>query len=546
MSDSETRESKDPIYSRKDNDASWYTRYPELVAGAGSFPYPYRPGSKLNVGGASSTIVGSIDREYAIPGVLSLSWAPSVGIAKDATDPVNVTAREIYARVRKAYSGTLRADAPDYIVYIMCLDSIYSYIAWLKRLVRLLNTYSPDNYVVPTRLLNALGIQTNMIATLASQRTDLWTLINTLSHMVSKFYLPNSFDICNRHVWMNDRVFTDAKSTNSQLYIFNQRFFYTYANVKLSDGSDNYGPGAVLNRLYSNSIDSFDALQNLGINMINALVSWDESYTISGYLRRAFEGEKPFETALMGIDDLQEFTYSEEVLTQIENSRVIPGGEMLLQVGAVNYDTQRMIAQNPLTNCITCDNSYTIPNYLTSTQYLNTFYGAGYTIDPVFSLRYKPSPELNVIASRLHATVRMIAKAGTPAGSGTFEIDCGTEIPLAWHILGADPITNEASISAALYQTPVIVADVTPTAADISNLIGTITRISELEVFDWHPFVILTFAQNNNDENETLTWQKRVRIAGDVNNITSVSPEILAMLHRVCLYSEFDAFSIIG
>lgn len=37
------------------NDISWYSRYPNLLVAAGSFPFPYRPGMTIQTNSASAT-----------------------------------------------------------------------------------------------------------------------------------------------------------------------------------------------------------------------------------------------------------------------------------------------------------------------------------------------------------------------------------------------------------------------------------------------------------------------------------------------------------
>lgn len=125
------------------NPMSWYNRYPELVKSVASIPFPNKPGMKYKVLEPFDFFPDGYSKD--IPGVLSLEWVPFIGYATSSTDPINIAAYELYAKVRANFSGSLAADAPDIMIYVLALDGILSYIASLKRIYRVLNTYSMNN-----------------------------------------------------------------------------------------------------------------------------------------------------------------------------------------------------------------------------------------------------------------------------------------------------------------------------------------------------------------------------------------------------------------
>lgn len=147
---------------KADNDISWYSRYPNLLLGAGQLQYPYRPGMSLNFGNLQmvnnqGTFTHSTNNKAPIPGVMVLDWAPSVGLSTNDQSPASVVCRDLFAKIRSAYSSDLDIDAPDVFIYLQALDSVFAYIATLKRIYRVVAASSPDNYVVPNMLMNALG-----------------------------------------------------------------------------------------------------------------------------------------------------------------------------------------------------------------------------------------------------------------------------------------------------------------------------------------------------------------------------------------------------
>lgn len=165
------------------NAFSWYNKNPHLVEAAASIPFPYRPGMTMKID-------GSVDADLYIPGVMSLQWAPTIGQSSLPTDPASIAAKEMYGKVREAFSGSIDADAPDFPIYLCALDSIDAYIGALKRLFRIVNAYTPENYAIPDLLLAALGCTPNTIADMRANRMKMYQYINELVGMTHKFRCP--------------------------------------------------------------------------------------------------------------------------------------------------------------------------------------------------------------------------------------------------------------------------------------------------------------------------------------------------------------------
>lgn len=511
------------------NDISWYSRYPELLVAAGSFPFPYRPGMNIDLGSTTGSTV--IKRQLAIPGVMCLSWAPSIGVSNDATSPASVAAKEIYAKVRSKYSGALDADAPDFMVYLMALDSIFAYIAWMKRIYRTLNAWTPNNYVLPDVVLSAMGLRAADITTLRSEKTLLWQCINELVLQSRKFTCPALMDIFNRHYWMSDNVYTDENSINSQFYIFNLRSVYKYADLPIDgDTAGNTAAGLItVDMPWVGGGATAAKLLKFGLDLIQALVSWDDAYTINGYLMRAYEGAPSFVVAEIMENEVLTPVYEEEVLVQIENSRTLPTVGYAWNPANERYNLS--VTQNVLKNVLVSN-----PKCSISTTYdqVGAMSEGGYTLPPMLSIRSdNPSVADSVVASRLQALVLNAERVSVGEKQWVYDItfDCGTEIPIGWHLYTQVWDSSAASTTNPQYieQTPVV-----PTSVSTSI---PAQMISIVEQFDWHPFIWLT-SYTINAFNGTLFP------AGDTHNITTITPDALKNLHRVCLFSEFNSFSI--
>lgn len=506
------------------NDISWYSRYPELLVAAGSFPYPYRPGMKLDLGTLSTN--PAVKREFVIPGVLALDWMPSIGVSNDATSPASVAAKEIYAKVRAKYSGALEADAPDFMMYLMALDSVFSYIAWVKRIYRTINAWTPNNFILPDTVLSAMGLSIQDINQLRSEKTLLWQVINELVLQSRKFTCPALMDVFNRHYWMSDNVYTDANSINAQFYVFNLKAVYQFANLPLANDSANTGAGLQMVAMPKGTAAaplSAATLLNFGRNLIEALVAWDDAYTINGYLMRAFEGAPSFVVAEIAQDEQLTPVYEEEVLVQIENSLTIPNGNSL-NVSATGNDFN--VTQNVLTNAVVSNPTYQVATY---SDPVNTLDLEGYTVPPLISIRSDaPTVADSVIASRLQAHCLSVTQEDE-SKPWIVKIECGTEVPIRWALfMQPYDASNTSSTS--------------PTAVHQQIVQGATGQIMAIQLaaliaqFDWHPFIWLTCVTPYNG--------MRFFPIGDTHNVTSITAESLRNLHRICLFSEFSSFSI--
>nr|AMP18948.1 capsid protein [Otarine picobirnavirus] len=509
-------------YREGDNDISWYSKYPQLLVAGGSFPYPYRPGMDLDLGkiNGGTGITSDLAWSYRIPGVMSLLWMPSVGVSNTVTDPASVMAKELYAKVRAKFSGSLDADAPDFVMYLMALDSVYAYIAWLKRLYRTLNAWTPQNHALPDTLLAGFNITQTEANDLRLNKTQLWQCINELILQSRKFICPAVMDIFNRHYWMSDNVYLDDQTMNSQIYCFHPQGLYKLAQVAIPDGSGNTAAGLKMVGLPVQH--TVTKLYEFGLSLISAIAEWDDGYTISGYLMRAFEGVPSFTVEDLGADEILAPIYSPEVLSQIQNSFTV--SDVYL-----TDDNLLTVAQNPATNVVVSNPQVYVTKSIADGVNLKR---AMDTAKPLFSMDVdNPGAADNVIASRLNAMFTFVKEDTVTAGKipvYVYAVDCGTEIPCAWYYKSVPAGTNEALKKN--YVIPQIV--VVPQGGNWEAL-----KLAVITQFQKCPLVRVA-VQESSGGGYTCG------MLGDVHNVTTVDRAMLANLHKICLYSEFNAFSI--
>lgn len=513
------------------NDISWYSRYPNLLVGAGQIQYPYRPGMGLNFGTPGAAVLSRGTIAYPanklldpIPGIMTLEWVPSIGQSVTDASPASTVCRELYAKVRAAYSSDLDIDAPDLFMYLMSLDSVFLYIAWLKRLYRSVVAASPDNYTIPNLLLRAMGIQNSDIVYLRSNRTELWDGINQLILSVRQFRCPAVFDLFNRHYWMSDNVYMDDQSINSQMYLFNPRYVYGFALLSYTASAPAAGglelvPLPQYNQGESEPIGPtiVGELLEFGQDLISRIIRWSSAYTINGYLQRAFADTPLFLVEELRMDERLTPVFSPEVLMQIENSHTAHGIRQNSLFGDNVENLHANVTQNPATNVIFCQ-----PYFTSSTPAESPLTGDRMNY-PISVRSDAPSVADSVIASRLICTV-LRSQCNATTKEITFYYDCGSELPLSWTLWTYSLQDSNGATTR------------TPTWVDVPSF-TTRSNASSLiwvESFDWHPLIVAVDLVGDSPSG--------VYLFGDIHNGTTVTTEELTSLHRVCMYSELNAF----
>lgn len=507
------------------NDLSWYARNPRLLVAAGSFQYPYRPGMSVPLAtgkygsGAGSDVVEA-NWNFNIPGIVSIHWMPSVGYSNDQTDPASIAAKEIFGKVREKFSGSIEADPPDFVIYLMALDGIFSAIGSLKRIYRIIGSYTPSNYILPNGLLQALGIAQADIPTWLSSKMELYQYINELVGMTNKFICPAIMDLFNRHYWLNDNVYLDAPTPDAQMYVFVQDEFPWYALQQIETST--YA-GSIIGKPLN--LTSPATAYNDVRNIINTLAGSDDAYIISGYLARAYEGVPSFSVKPLDITETFDAVFSAEVLTQIENAKTAPFGV------TVKYPAVR---QDPRTNSILCDPQSvpTAPTSLSGAALTNT---TNMVINTLINLRVRnPSAADNVIATRLTNTIRAVETDDD--GNYIVHMYTGTELVSGIKLLYP---SYEEDGSYTSYDISTLNLIDERTGGGPTNYTLPTSILLQYTQFDWAPILMYLWLHGTKEKG-----YGDVSLMGDVLNVATVTPEQMAQLHRVCIYSEFNAFTL--
>lgn len=499
----------------------------------------------LDLNGEGTTVATAGVR---LPGVLVMEWVPSFGNSSASTDPASIAGKEFYGRVRAAYSGALDADAPDFMVYVGGLDSVFAYIGWLKRVYRTISTYSPDNLEMPDALMGAYGFDDPaQLSDFRNNKTRFWQGINELILMTRKFKCPAVMDLFNRHYWMSDNVYADAPSTRAQLFVFNLLAVYKTQQVTEAGTGSEQVQGLKLEAIPhvkgSKDASIVDTLLNFGYDLVRAFDSWDSSYTISGYLQRAFDGVPSFTVAELLQDELITASFVPEVLSQIENARcVVPNGQGWgLAYGTTNARNplyqmiqKAVVTQNTLANAVVSTVDFTLPvdssdaNQSSTASLLKVMPNG---VAPALNIHSEaPTIADSVIASRLQPVVEY--DAATTATEIALHITGGTELILEMSIMYL--LNNKYWRKDRISQVNMAGWKVTSTSMPV-----TWATNHMLEQFAYHPIVYDVTNTDSTNANKNVVYPQT-----DVVNITKLSKDMLKNLHTICFYSELNSFSI--
>lgn len=483
------------------NDISWYSRNPELLAAAARIPFPYKPGMEVPVGQVLYRNNGNskaTNVSYVVPGVAKLKFQYSIGYSDGVTSPASIAAKEMYSKIRSKFSGALDEDPPDVLMYCLALDMIHAYIAYLKRIYRILNAYTPENRNLPEALLKAMSFEDADINYMQQHKTEMWGMINTLVHMVNKFNVPDNMDIYKRHRWMNENVYLDEPMLMAQMYFFEPGGFW-----KVDDTGAN---GTALRYteldLSGHGASTLTKFYEFGTGLISALSNWDDAYTINGHIERAFEGTPFYKAELLNQDEVLAPAYVAEVLTQIEN---------FTGVGPVS---ELDVVQDPATNAVLHTPKASSQNW-SGNMLLNLH-------------TTNPTAADTVIASRLMAHVTPV-KTSMPLP--TYRVFGGTEIPIGVMFYKYSPKTGVTHASDLNYLNVYPLSSTS--AVDQMNVIDS---VMERFAYNHAPMFWIIFCTEDNAS-------VFAKLAGDACNMTAISDEQLDEITRVCIYSELNCFN---
>lgn len=493
----------------KPNDWRWYAQNPQLLADYASLPFGDPVGNEFitNLGTLSSV---------SVPGVMVLNFYPTIGYAAGETAPINVAMRRLYSFVRHANSGASNYDAPDLMLYMVCVDSAIMFHSWMKRAYGVMLDYTPFNRYYPRTLIHAMGID---FEDLEKHLNDFRGYINQYAVKLSQLWVPNTMSYTARHAWMCDGIYTDGMSPKAQTYLYNPQGFYKFT---LTDG---VGSATMVDR--NSTPMKFADIYSLGDSLLNPMLSNEDFGIMGGDILKAF-GESGI-IKILGITEDYKIlpVYSEEVLSQIENAVIVTTRQ-----GSLNVTQQTTVGTGFLVSAPYMEQTIELPNGATALGNLTTVLPTMYSNNRLFNMHHADvGPADVIVASRLIPSFDTVTLGSISSGkvlvSGRFT-SCGSEIvDNAIMYYNNNGVINQQSVMSYRY-----------VPMDAAHYSFVTREIGMLETFDWHPIVYNAslYLQSGSG---TATIAATAFPMCDVDYYTFLSEQIISNLHATALLSEF-------
>lgn len=487
------------------NDWTWYAHNEQLLRDSASFSFNNPLGSSFSL--------GSSYLPTYVPGIMNIRTAFTPGVSRDWTSPVNTAARNLYAFVRHANSGHTNYDAPDLMLYVLAMDSVYAFLSFLIRTYGVMRLYTQRNRYLPAALIYGAGLDfDDLMANLA----DFRYLINELIVKAGSMCVPNSMSYFTRHSWMYSNIYTDSTGAKAQLYQYVPDSFYMYAPLANDEGGA-LNPVAFYRG--ENVYMSFEQLQAYGNELLNAILSDEDMNIMSGDILKAFGQEGIAKLSLIGEDYVVLPVYSEEVLMQIHNLTTCP------TLASGRLQPQLAITQSIEDNSLRFDPVFAV----SSSVHLD------WDADKLFDSRSdSPDAAEVMVSSRLMVGFEKESKANEESGIVyTFGIDsCGSEI-----VLGRDVMVfNGGEVAPDCfdrYQSQPYYASM-GASMTTENVVSKYITLSAEQQFDWHPITVVTSLRAD----PSATSQYRVySFNSDLDNYTLLDNKDLRKLHETALLS---------
>lgn len=519
--DVESRGSKYNAHSTRPNDPRWYAQNAQLMQDYASFPFADPVGTSY-----PSTIPGGMGQN-SVPGLFTLNFLPSVGWADSEVSPVNVAMRRLYSFVRHANSGASNYDAPDLMLYVIAVDSAHMYLAWMKRLYGVMLDYTPYNRYYPRALIHANNVSFD---DLEKHLNDFRGYINQFAVKLSQLWIPNSMSYMARHQWMCEGIYVDSDSAKAQTYMYVPTGYYKFT---LTDGV-----GSLIiaspSKSGSGGRSTFSDIINFGDSLLNPMISNEDFGIMGGDILKAF-GESGILKPEMISEGYQILpVYSQEVLSQIENSVALGG------IQGLNITQTTAVGTGYLVSTPTAVQTTSVADGISLPQAYATQIAQYYSAPRMLNMHHGPvAPSEVMVATRLMAIPNATAQiVEGPALQVSSQLKtCGSEIVTSFNMFFyfTDVSTGAVTLSQSVFNTHLYID-----LYSEGNKRGIHAPISELlpmlSQFDWHPLMDVLLLDCSDGKTFSLTLPRQM--IGDVDYYTFIDSRNLSNMNLTALLSE--------
>lgn len=497
----------------KGNDAAWYGANSFLVNDSASLAW------STPIGSQTTSLDAGVNYNYAIgqPGIMTLDVIPVLGYSEDNTSAVNIAARNVYSFVRHVNSGHANYDAPDLMLYMLALDSAYSFLCWMTRTYGYLMLYSMYNRYLPDALITANGVDA---ADLRNHITDLRAFINMYTVKLGSLVLPASMPITARHCWMYSGFYADSPNLKAQLYQYAPKGFYRYVELE-GAGKLVFEPLVANDEAGKQKLLKFSDITAYATKMLNSIITSEDCAIMSGDILKAFGPE-----GIIKLPYLEEAyvvlpTYSIEVLSQIQNATVL-GGTIIPS----DFDVTQSVTVDPKTSGAIIQKPRFKPP-LGSTTHTKPLLANFRSKRYMYQFGDADDPSQNMVSSRLMVF-------GTPEFSGN-------DVYVNLTTVGTEIITSARittlNTDGSIYIHPG--ASMLNYADSTQGFLALTIHACMVAKFAFHPtsayYSAFYFKDDTQKEATTL-----LGIMDDVSNYTTVTEDVIKRMHDTALLSLYN------
>lgn len=240
--------------------------------------------------------------------------------------------RALYSFVRHVNSGRVNYEAPDLMMYVMAMDSVYLLVHEIKRLIRLAYLYVLENRDIPEKVFSVLGIDhKDLIGNLANYRAQL----NTRIAKVNSLAVPANFNLFKRRSVMGSVVLTDEPNRPTQIIVPVADGFYKFTVGTTGSTLDYVIPGSSAHNdtfavhvqrggdnTFVKSKTRVNDYFKLLDDMLSVLLSDEDINIMSGDIIKAY-GDNLYRLPFIEENEMQDIIHDENLLLQFTNSTVL-------------------------------------------------------------------------------------------------------------------------------------------------------------------------------------------------------------------------------
>lgn len=473
------------------NDVSWYAQNSQMLVDAASLAFNQMVGAPYSISYSINESPTS-DTKY-IPGIMTLGWAPSIGVSVSENSAINIAARNLYSFVRHANSGHTNYDPADLMMYVLAVDSCYAFHASLVRAYGCMRYYMQTNRYLAKHLVAALGFS---YSSLESALANFRYMINEYALKINSLAVPNAIPFFARHMWMNSHVYMDRPGIKAQLYAYKQAGYCKFVEMESEDvpyGTLHWTPApAALN---------LNTAANFANALIDPIISSEAMNIMSGDILKAFGSSGILSVPAISEDYTVIPEYNFEVLHQMHN--FVGTGDIFVA------ENEPFITQDPWTG-----NIEHTPRVIRDT---NNLVWNGALLDMHVDT---PTAGDVMVSTRMMANCKDTADATLNGKFIYFVNHCGSEIPTTLQIYTLGGVNGSLTNFATTNE---LMLDDAETAL----------KLARITAFDMHPTI---YAFKTKDD--ATAGVDIIGPVGDLDNFVPIHAVNIARMHECALLSE--------